>query len=678
MIKFVLVGSGLELDLYEKTRLKVKINNPAFDDKLQTGSYILPFSLPDTPNNRLALDFVNVPSRRGALNKSYLCDLWVGGLYFASGLLYINGYRNDEFSCDFSLDTGLFSKAIGDLSLRAQELDHDSITFERNVPYTYGYRHFFQGSPNEFDSSSIDMRMTLVLMDATYTNVITGFDSDIDTYYSETKSGTEVVRKAEWLRLFADKINKYNKEAIANQVPLSVAHSAEYHFAVEGIADGAGYYYFAVMIEYISAGVLEYYPLQHTTKNILGIPFPFEYTDFVFPRIENKDFYESSNPVDFATFKFKNSVFGGVLNNTITKNNISNFPQYVLRHNVLPASYNTDEELTRLYGSSFEAIVPMLKVGYIFRKIAQFTNYFFEGDFLNDSELQKLIVCNTYALDKISTSGDGTNVYDEQMNFVNHLPDVTIRHFMLHLSALFNFFYTFDFRQNTSKLTFRQDLLDAAIVDWTEKFLREFDSPVTEPKNIELGYSSSALPSGSENFFTPVRIGTFQNTDDKDFEAGTLPYRINELVGYPLPEIFTYDLQVGNSPFPVFNVGTENDYPLQFLFWRGEGQGVRNLACAYANNLPLNFNGANKYSLEWGGAKGLAEKWHKRWIEFLQNSQATKRKAWLTLNDLLTLDLNKRYAIDYQLYLIKSLDIEISNGDVTLKSPAEIELAQIL
>ena len=662
MFQFIL-STGAILELYAKTRLKIRFNNPAFEEKLQTGSYILPFALPDTAGNQKALGFLNQASSRGVVSKSYPCDLWIGGLYFASGLLYVNAFRNEGYSCDFSLDTGAFTKLVGNTGLRSDLLAHDTHTFMRNVPYTYGYRHFFQGSPNEFNGSTYKMLMTLVNTDATYTNVLNTFNSAIETDYFETNNDAEVTRKAEWLRLFANKINK------RTDIPAK-AHSAAYHFSLEGTGIGSGaFYYFAVQITYLVTGqptVVTLYPVTLTSQNILDVAF--EYPDFVFPRIENTKFYESSKAVDEATFKFKNSVFAGVVNQDIIKNYILNQPQLVLRPNVLPAAYTVDNDL---YDAGFHNIVPFLKIGYVFAKIAQFTNYSFSGTFLTDIELQSLIVYNNYALDKIDDTApfEGTNVYDEQMDYANHLPDIKIKEFMLQVASLFNFFYVFDFRRNTSALVFRQDLLTAVIVDWSDKFLTEYEASVQEPKNKIVGYESSSLPEGYENALPAATIGNYAEGEEVNYACGTLPYRIDTNFTFT---VYTIDNGVGNSPFPVYNVGTDNKYPLRLLFWRGyRGAGK---ALYSATSYPYD---SNKYGLEWEGEKGLAEKFHKKWVAFIQSSQIVKRKAILTLADLYQLDLTKRYAIDFQTYLIKSIEIEISNGADTLPAPADIELVQI-
>lgn len=681
MIQFVLPNNAGILDLYPNTRVKIRFNNPAFDSKLQTGSYILPFSLPATPNNMEKLYYINLATSRGQIQKKYECLLYIAGLYFASGILYVNSYSRDaqgaySFSCDFSLDTGVFSNKLGDLKL--PQLPHNTYTFNRDVPYRYCYREFYQIVPSEFDLSPNhnDMVMTLVLMDATYTTVISGFNSDIDTRYSETKNDAEVKRKAEWLRIFANKINKYNAESIANLVPVSAAHSAGYHFALEGEYATISTYYFAVKITYLKTSggtpTIKYFPIQTTTTNILDVEF--EQDDFVFPFIENKDFYDSDEPVSFLTFKFKNYVFEGTINNHIVRTFTP--LSRSLRHNVLPGAYNTEEIIATLYGSSFNNIVPFAKIAYIFSKIAEYTEYTIEGAFLSNVDLQKLILYNNYALDALDTLGNGTNWYNSVVSLANHVPDTTVKNFMVELSKLFNYYHSFDFRKNKCTLIFRKDLLVASIVDISEKVLVESENPIVEPKKQVLQYNSGVLPEGFEDFFADYTFGDFDQQNEQNFDIGTLPYRYITIpssgAGYK-----TLDAGIGNTDLVIFNMSKNPNYPIRLLFWRGE-RGFGSDKTYTPNYAGSNAESMDAYSLEWEGAKGLGKVWHEEWLDFLQNSQVTKRKVWFSIKDLFSIDLNKRYAINYQLYLIRSVEIEVTNGAETIKSPAIVEFAQFL
>jgi hypothetical protein len=433
-------------------------------------------------------------------------------------------------------------------------------------------------------------------------------------------------------------------------------------------------YYFAVRVTYITEGSTTapeiYYQIFDTDIEILD--FGFEEDDFVFPQVQNGSFYDSSNPVDFRNFKFRNEVFAGFVNKPIGVG-----AGYALSQNVLEGSFSYDEDYARLYASSFYNVVPFPKIGYIFSKIAEYTGYSFFGDFLDNEFLMKLVVYNTYAIDELQNL-TGRNWYSATIDLANHVPNRTVKEFMVELSKLFNFYYTFDFRQNKCTMVFRKSLLLADIIDITDKVLTEFESQVVEPKNKRLKYDSGLDVDGFADFFASYLAGNYEQTEEETFGAGTLP---NIYLYVDMPSVneayTTTDNIVGNSNLEVFNVGKNNGYPIRFLFWRGErGQGKYYIP-NYAGADALVAYGDN-YSLEWQGNRGLGYQWHKEWIDFVQNSRVMKRKVWFNIKDLFSIDLNKRYAINYQLHLIKSIEIEVSNGAETIKSPAVVEFAQFL
>lgn len=647
MLKFTI--SDQEVELYANTRIKVRFNNPAFDDKLQTGSYTLPFNIPASPANQKTFSFLNQPSSRvGA--EGVEAKMWLGGMVFARGIWYVNSCSATEYGCDFALDTGAFTNILGDTTL--QGLDHDTISLERDLAYQYAFRYFFQTtSPNEYDYTADECIMRLVRMDSTYTTVLQTY-TETETKFSETNaSNSEELRKAEWLQIFAKKINEGVGSKVYN------THSAGFYMSFEHTSSNL--LYLGIEVVYVAGSVTsQIFNTSVETINLLSIENG-EIADVVFPYIKNANFYKSNQAVDKQNNKYENNVFEGAINDYVTQNGGNLW----LKHNLLPARYG--QEPDTWYDSSYYNVVPFVRIGYVFNKICLHTNYELLGDFLDDTELQQLVIANMYALDQITggVPAVGINSYADSIHYANHLPGMKVKDFMLSVASLFNFYYSFDVRENVGKLVFRQDLLTAAITDWTEKFGIDFEKTLQEPRAYTLEYNSSALPSGYD--FQEANIGAYPKKEQKTFDCGTLPSVVIDEIFFKAS--YGADNAVGNSPASMYNLGTDNAYPLRLCFWRANYYTAGSHAYA-----------ANAYSLKIDGAKGIAEKFHKKWLEFLQKTRIIKKKAIFNVLDMYKIDLNKRYAIDYQLYLIKSIEIEVSNGKVTLPSLADVELAQII
>ena len=93
--------------------------------------------------------------------------------------------------------------------------------------------------------------------------------------------------------------------------------------------------------------------------------------DYVTPTVHNANFYEGNNPN-----------YSGSLNNYFVANTF-NFNGYV----------------PNFLGGNTNALVPMLRLSYIFDRIAAFTGYTFVGDFFAAVWYGDLILYNTYPVE---------------------------------------------------------------------------------------------------------------------------------------------------------------------------------------------------------------------------------------------------------------------------------------
>jgi hypothetical protein len=108
------------------------------------------------------------------------------------------------------------------------------------------------------------------------------------------------------------------------------------------------------------------------------------------------------------------------------------------------------------------------------------------------------------------------------------------------------------------------------------------------------------------------------------------------------PEIADFKLlpiatQVGNSPVAEYQIGTDNEFSLRLMFYRG----LQPTDVTYTNTYPLGTNniynaisdtdGAIGYiSLQWGGLSGMYNQFHKKWLDLVAKSKAVNISLGIT------------------------------------------------
>lgn len=92
----------------------------------------------------------------------------------------------------------------------------------------------------------------------------------------------------------------------------------------------------------------------------------------------------------------------------------------------------------------------------------------------------------------------------------------------------------------------------------------------------------------------------------------------------------------------------------------------------------LNISGAISYPAEyshrWAGNNGVYEKFWKPSLNYIQNKTIIKRPIQLEIEDIYSFQFDKKYRIDNQVYLAKSLKLKITNSAI---KDAEIELIKL-
>ncbi|MDJ1500453.1 hypothetical protein [Xanthocytophaga agilis] len=340
--------------------------------------------------------------------------------------------------------------------------------------------------------------------------------------------------------------------------------------------------------------------------------------------ILNEDFYQD-----------KNSQFGGYLNYFVN----GAFP-------------------TNAYTSK-HAMVPQFYLLYVLEMAFQAIGYRMTGSWIQNEEIQQLILYNNYALDRI---GSNYNQYLPQITLKNHVPDTKFGTFLINLQKIFPLGYVFDTVAKQVELVNIPDILKQSdYVDWTSKADADWDLTPVEGKGYTLQMnpdSSDELTKNIKDDWNKFVIGEGEEPITTDFSPLEV-YKHADLLNTARQWTTPHIRQKGSSP--EFEIGN-NASGLHLMWYRGmrpDGSG-NNYPFATYDTIDHAGNTIGNYSLRWTGAKGLYEKWWKPYIEFRANAKTIDRNVNLNLADILSLDPRKKIYLDQNLYFLQDLTVTVS------------------
>jgi hypothetical protein len=267
--------------------------------------------------------------------------------------------------------------------------------------------------------------------------------------------------------------------------------------------------------------------------------------------------------------------------------------------------------------------VPMLFVHKVLGLISTLTGVSFSGSFMTDSRMARLLVVNTFSLDG-----------QANIKYTNHLPEMTIREFVMGLCKMFNVTMFIDPIKKNIKL----ELADAYFLkknakDWSRKFAEIRNRESLQENRLRL---SMKLDGGD---------GTL-----KTVPVGFLPYMAGAVAGFDgdIMDISTeWCGVVMNAGLPEVSMeGVSNLYGQEgrkfgarLMFWNGLLSGVPQAS---------DTHGGLRIGL--GVANGLQTLWT-AYEKFLLKTTVTEATTVLNGYELSLLDMHGTAAEHAQIYV---------------------------
>lgn len=376
-------------------------------------------------------------------------------------------------------------------------------------------------------------------------------------------------------------------------------------------------------------------------------------------------------------------------------------------------------------------LIPFPYLVYVLKAIALAFGKTLEGTFIYHPEIKKLTIDNTYALDEIRIDAQSQlqgNLLAEKINLKNHVPNITIREFLNALIVKFN--VAINITPNKLSINFKQDILnaledsdysdivennwtiepfiktdtegvtftdvidenDTAVVDLAKRVL--LDSEIKGTANYQSGFPATPqdgdiyfevwqnqyFKANNNNYSIAPGIavaGTYKvgrGDEKKESKISTLLMLKNITNVQEFPIIATYGLipntlLKGNSPVEEYGIGSDNDFPLRLLFYRGLQPNNSN-----GDTYPLGTNdiynaisdtaGAiGSLSMQWGNTYGIYNTYHKNWLDTVNKAKAIELSLAITPLEWSRFDFFKPKRIINQSVIIEKITFTIAaNG----------------
>ena len=647
MVSIQINGQYLDLD-----KASIRIENNNFGFELPKGVYSQEFDLPLTARNRRIIGAPD-DERQATTARAFQCRVLLDGVLWQTATLKILRGNTDNrghavAKVRIDVDVHEFVGAVRSQTLRNLDLGSETLP---QLPFDiFGY--FAKLPPTTAPNGELDPNLTL------QEQII--YEPYSGDYFSDNWLGTVIVAEVTAAPgstlLPHTAVLFYNgdfKQMLEQLEGAPVNESGD--LPLLDIIDAAyiGQDYVVFLHDNITVGSLQFTIKTNlkTTVNgnpgsVLMLEFPVFFGKetrsqqtlsfassftYVTPTIHNANFYEGNNPN-----------YSGSLNNYFVANTF-NFNNYV----------------PNFLGGNTNALVPMLRLSYIFDRIAAFTGYTFVGDFFAAVWYEDLILYNTYPVELYLGI---TDIFNTDINWKNHVPDVSIGVFLSEIARMFCLAISIDQVNKQVEMFFNKDLLNNTVpsVDWSAKEVRRKSIGVADTKNQVLKYADELnyfADDGSRFFAEVVESGGFADRDENVLQIGTLAYEL----GTGVTDGFkpARDEQKGNSVSPQYEIGNQNPIPFRLLLWQGlQDDGTGKLVPTAS---AVDVDGNAPIALTIDGAKGLAASVWVEWLRYKLNRRAADKAFLLTATDYATLDPKTVIYARGARYIQENLPLETSN-----------------
>lgn len=304
-------------------------------------------------------------------------------------------------------------------------------------------------------------------------------------------------------------------------------------------------------------------------------------------------------------------------------------------------------------GGAYDATarVPMPLIGAVLREFYAKCGWSFQGDFMNDPDLQWLIYYNLFSLDSATS-----------VRMQNHLPGFTLGGLLIELRKLFNLYLEFDVSRKICTMDFGDDVLKSDnVLDWTDIAAPTYTKTPQTANRLDLSYdldSNDALlkpiPPALDKYTTPETPAT---------SGGSL-LGVRSRVSTLLTDLATGLATTSQAGLSLLNKDNRTDAAPRVLFWNGMVNGLPTATAARGNR-----------SLGWNGPNGLAAKGYTGFERFRDDTFGVKQIVWPSAADLALFSFRRKVHIRGVTYIVGSIKAALNTNERAI--PCEVDLWRV-
>jgi hypothetical protein len=316
-----------------------------------------------------------------------------------------------------------------------------------------------------------------------------------------------------------------------------------------------------------------------------------------------------------------------------------------------PAGYNGYLNYYNGGRPSDAVLAPQPYLVPLVRKVLAHFGYELVGPWADDPELQKAVIYS----DRLCVA-PGTVVLNR------HVPSIDVADLLLGVAGLFCLQLSFNPMTQQVRFTPLRDVVAGAgagqrarpgtwlssTANTTNGFLlkQEPDSNDELDKTLDTGWQQLRVGAGGEE--QSVKAGTLHMVEVTDAGHQWL-----------VPAYEGKGAVPGNT-----DVGDESKVGLRLLFNRGFQPDSAGQLYPMGSSGTTNRLGASvgAYALQWAGAQGLYQVWHKPWLDFRARAVQHTYQSELRVADLLTLDPSQADLVDYHLCFWEKISLTVAAG----------------
>lgn len=297
------------------------------------------------------------------------------------------------------------------------------------------------------------------------------------------------------------------------------------------------------------------------------------------------------------------------------------------------------------------AVIPFPYLHHILERMFAHFGYLMVGDILTDNNFNRLVVMNNYTLDKLN--GSNINTYESSIDFISHVPDMTLGNFVAAVKAKLGLDFIFDATKKQVNLVKIEDTLnDQGYIDKTSQASPNPNWGVNDYDGMTFSDeydSNDALKDIKDVEWAKYRIGNGKEKIKANLSSMLMNNHTDPIEG---ARTINVPWVKGAGSSPEFELGV-NGMGLRLMYNNG-----------IVGNVAQGDYATATESLRWkDGSIGAYDLHYAAWDGFKASTRQEQFDMRFTIKDLMNINPLRKWQINHQRYFWSNMRISIDNEE---------------